>query len=229
MRPFSLSTSLSFHSHQVLHKPKLSFFRDYLVSVGAKLPPKPGVKEDAKPPKTTNLPRTTKATEPNNKNTKTTKTTKPTITTKLTKLTEPTKTTKPLKTTKPSKVDLACPDPGPPCREGGEKTNKRNRSRGLVKEADAGSDPQLEMEEEQSEMGGGDGTGQCTVIVSSVSSDGLAERSDKWGGGDSTDSENTKYLRSIVSGNRRSKERRDWLKQQRDMQTRQELECIVID
>ena len=44
-----------------------------------------------------------------------------------------------------------------------------------------------------------------------------------WGGGDSTDSECTKYLRGIVSGNRRSKERRDWLKQQRDMQKRQKL------
>ena len=65
------ATLSSFHSHHVLYKPKLSFFPDYLVSVGAKLPAKPGAKEDVKPPKTTkttNLPKTTKTTEPNKNN-----------------------------------------------------------------------------------------------------------------------------------------------------------------
>ena len=32
----------------MLHNPELSFFHDYLVSVGANLPPKPEAKEEAK-------------------------------------------------------------------------------------------------------------------------------------------------------------------------------------
>jgi len=38
---------------EVLHNPELSFFHDYLVSVGANLPPKPEAKEEAKSTKTT--------------------------------------------------------------------------------------------------------------------------------------------------------------------------------